>query len=419
MDRYKIKPKTKYKRIIFAIIILAIFIALSIILVKQFKIYRQTPEISLIGENEIKINIGDTYNDEGAKASLDGNEINVEKIGDVDTSKSGEYDIKYIAKNSKGMNKVTVIRKVIVVDNIKPEIKLNGDSDITININEEYKELGATATDNIDGDISNNIEENGSVDTSKAGKYILTYSVIDSSENVATITRNVFVKDKKTSSSNITSLPVLMYHFFYDKNKGKAKDNNWMEISDFEAQMKYLSDNDFYFPSWQEVEDFIDGKITLPEKSVVITIDDGDPSFFELAIPIIEKYNVKATSFVVTAWYIDNVNSHKSDNIIYESHSDNMHEGGSNGKGVMLSWSENKILEDVKTSSEKLNGADIFCYPFGQYNDLDKKVLKEAGYKLSFTTQGGRVKKGSDKYALPRVRMSKDMSLESFKKSVN
>lgn len=203
-----------------------------------------------------------------------------------------------------------------------------------------------------------------------------------------------------------------MYHFFYDKNVSSGKDNNYMEISDFENQIKYLTDNNFYFPTWQEVEDYIDGKISLPDKSVVITVDDGDDSFFELAVPIIQKYNAKATSFVITSWYGYRANN-KQVNISYQSHSDCMHEGA-NGKGVMLSWSYDKILEDVKQSSQTLGGSTVFCYPFGHYNDLDKKVLKDAGYRLAFTTEGGRVYKGSDKFALPRVRMSKGVSLSTF-----
>lgn len=213
-------------------------------------------------------------------------------------------------------------------------------------------------------------------------------------------------------------LPVLMYHFFYDKNQGSGQDNNWMEISDFEAQMKYLSDNNFYFPTWEEVEKYIDGKIELPEKSVVITVDDGDDSFFDLAVPVIQKYNAKATSFVITSWYGYRAGN-KQPNISYQSHSDCMHEGASNGKGVMLSWSYDKIMADVKQSSQTLGGATVFCYPFGQYNELDKKVLKDAGYGLAFTTEGGRVYKGSDKYALPRVRMSRGVSINSFASMVN
>lgn len=214
-----------------------------------------------------------------------------------------------------------------------------------------------------------------------------------------------------------SGLPVLMYHFFYDKNEREPQDGNWIEINDFEAQMKYLSENDFYFPTWEEVENYIDGKTELPEKSVVITVDDGDPSFFELGVPIIQKYNVQATSFVVAYWYGD-VAENKEKNISYQSHSYDMHKGGSNGKGVMLSWSYEKMVEDLKTSQEVLGGATIFCYPFGQYNELDIKALKDTGFKLAFTTQGGRVKKGASKYELPRVRISGNTGLEAFKKKV-
>ena len=208
-------------------------------------------------------------------------------------------------------------------------------------------------------------------------------------------------------------LPVLMYHFFYDKNKTEGKDENWIEISDFEEQMKYLADNNFYFPTWKEVENYIDGKTELPEKSVVVTVDDGDPSFFELAVPIIQKYNIQATSFVIAYWYGDRAEN-KEKNISYQSHSYDMHKGGSNGKGVMLSWEYDKIIEDLKLSQETLGDANIFCYPFGQYNELDVKALKDTGFKLAFTTQGGRVKKGASKFELPRVRVSKSTSIKAF-----
>lgn len=226
--------------------------------------------------------------------------------------------------------------------------------------------------------------------------------------------------EQKLQSGELLSeegLPVLMYHFFYDKSKDSGKDGNWIEISDFEEQMKYLSENDFYFPTWEQVENYIDGTQELPEKSVVITVDDGDPSFFELAVPIIQKYKIPTTSFVITYWYGNRAND-KQEYVSYQSHSYDMHKAGKNGKGVMLSWDYDKIKDDVLLSRDVLGGADIFCYPFGQYNDLGIKVLKENGYKLAFTTKGGRVKEQSSKYELPRVRISGNTSISEFKKKV-
>ena len=244
--------------------------------------------------------------------------------------------------------------------------------------------------------------------------------VLSENENTSIENKENSELEQKLQSGKTLSesgLPVLMYHFFYDKSKETDKDGNWIEISNFEEQMKYLAENDFYFPTWEQVENYIDGKQELPEKSVVITVDDGDPSFFELAVPIIQKYKIPTTSFVITYWYGNRAND-KQDYVSYQSHSYDMHKAGSNGKGVMLSWDYDKIKDDILLSRDVLGGANIFCYPFGQYNDLDIKVLKENGYRLAFTTKGGKVKKGSSKYELPRVRISGNTGIEEFKKKV-
>lgn len=326
-------------------------------------------------------------------------------------------------------------------DEIAPIITLNGEKEITVNLNDTYKDDGCKAEDNIDGDITSKVTITGEVDTKKEGEYTITYTVEDSSNNKTEETRKVIVKKQETtavsskttndskpvtvSTTNKTTtskrgLPVLMYHFFYDAKKGeKGPDNNWMEVSAFEQQMKYLSDNNFYFPSWQEVEDYIDGKKTLPEKSVVVTIDDGDQTYIKYAIPIIEKYNVKATSFVVTSWNGDYLpKQYRSSHMDFQSHSHDMHRAGANGKGRFVNLSYKEALEDVTKSKNMIGNCTVFCYPFGHYNDTAIKTLKDAGYRLAFTTKGGRVYKGSKKFELPRVRMSKGISLNSFKEAV-
>ncbi len=288
-------------------------------------------------------------------------------------------------------------------DKIAPTIKLNGNNVVNINIGDTYKDEGCTAQDNYDGDITNKVKITGKVDTTKEGTYNISYVVEDSSGNVAGISRKVIVNKEKvtelrntsiskgnTSNDSKKGLPVLMYHFFYDVKKGeKGADSNWMEVSAFEEQMKYLSENNYYFPTWNEVEAYIDGTITLPEKSVVITIDDGDESFIKYAIPIIEKYNVKATSFVVTSWNGDWLpKAYKSNHLDFQSHSHDMHRSGNNGKGRFVNLSYKVALEDVTKSKNIIGDCTIFCYPFGHYNNNAMKVLKDAGYKLAFTTVG-------------------------------
>ena len=296
------------------------------------------------------------------------------------------------------------------VDVTAPEITIN--NNVRIIVGDSYIE-DVKAIDDIDGDITDKVQITGEINTSTIGSYTLNYSIADSSGNEATAKKEIIVCNELKNG-----LPVLMYHFFYDENERTGPDNNWIEVKRFEEHIKYLSDENFYFPTWTEVEDYIDGKIKLPEKSVVITVDDGDDSFFDLAVPIIQKYNAQATSFLITAWYGDRAKC-KEKNVYYESHSDDMHEPGSDGKGRIMTWSYDQICADLKTSSRKLGGSTIFCYPFGHYNANSIQALKDTGYKLAFTIQGGRVFKGSSKYELPRVRISSTTTLSQFKSLVN
>lgn len=219
------------------------------------------------------------------------------------------------------------------------------------------------------------------------------------------------------------SLAVLMYHYFFDKSKGETgKNANWMEISKFEEQLKYLKENDYYYPTWQEVADFADGKIDLPKKSVVITMDDGHKSVYNLAIPLLDKYDIPATAFIITKNFdSNNIEKYKNSTIDFESHTNNMHRaGGTIGHGgIFPALSLEEGVADLKESIQKLGGnAGALAYPYGDCTDRTKQAAKQAGFKVAFTTVNKKVKPGMNKYELPRVRMYKDITLKGFKNSI-
>ena len=84
-------------------------------------------------------------------------------------------------------------------DKEAPVITLKGNSTVTIKVGATYKDAGATATDNKDGDLTSKIVTTGKVDTSKAGKYTITYTVEDAAKNKATKTRTVIVESESGS----------------------------------------------------------------------------------------------------------------------------------------------------------------------------------------------------------------------------
>lgn len=408
----KTQKKLNKKAILLLLIIIAIFIMLF---------SSKSPKISIIGDSNVTIELNSNYTDSGAKAKYGSKDIssNIETdMGNFSSNKVGSYTITYTIKKKKKI--ATATRTIYVVDSIAPELKLNGNSEINIAKDSNYQELGCIATDNYDGNITTKISIDKNVDASKIGSYTVTYTVKDSSNNEAKATRTVNVVEK--GSKNISTekskgLPVLMYHFFYDKDSPPKKlDANYMEIHDFEDQLKYLTENNYYFPTWEEVKKYIDGTSCLPEHSIVLTADDGDATFFDLAIPIVEKYNVKITSFLITSWIDDQnkLKNYDSNKIIFESHSHDMHRAGTDGKGRILTLSYDEACKDVKTSQSFIGNATVFCYPFGHYNDACYKILKDSGYTLAFTTKYGRARPGDNCYALSRIRMSKGDSLKSF-----
>ncbi|MEA2029247.1 MAG: DUF5011 domain-containing protein [Campylobacterota bacterium] len=85
-------------------------------------------------------------------------------------------------------------------DTTAPVITLNGSSSLTMSRGSTYTELGATATDDFDGNLSVNIS--GEVDRYSSGTYTLTYSAIDSSGNEANVTRSVRVYTPYSESSH-------------------------------------------------------------------------------------------------------------------------------------------------------------------------------------------------------------------------
>ncbi len=112
--------------------------------------------------------------------------------GEVDTSRAGSYELIYkLMDNAKVLS--TVTKNLIVKVNQFPEIILYGDKKLDVYLGEAYEEPGFEAKDPEDGEISDRVEVEGFVDTSKEGIYTLVYKVSDSFANVTEDSREVRV----------------------------------------------------------------------------------------------------------------------------------------------------------------------------------------------------------------------------------
>jgi peptidoglycan/xylan/chitin deacetylase (PgdA/CDA1 family) len=212
-----------------------------------------------------------------------------------------------------------------------------------------------------------------------------------------------------------------MYHYVYDEEDPPADVNrrygNYIGVRTLEEELNYLNENNYYFPTWEELRDYIDGKLLLPENSIILTFDDGETSFLKNGIPVLERNKVPATCFMITHNTGEKkIQKYPSDYVIYQSHSHDMHTGGGYiGKGgIITALSEEKILEDLKISTKICGSSDAFAYPYGDYNEASRDAVEKAGFLCAVTTVPGKVYPGDDPYLLKRARMVQGQSLQSF-----
>jgi hypothetical protein len=156
----------------------------------------EDPIITVTGENPDTVSQGAVYSDPGATARDNGNNIGpvIASPTNLDTSNAGPATITYTIEDAEG-NFATATRTVNILDTEAPVISLRGANPLEINQGVTFIDPGFTASDNVDGDVINDVIVSGNVNTAIPDIYTRTYTVTDSSSNPFTITRQVIVND--------------------------------------------------------------------------------------------------------------------------------------------------------------------------------------------------------------------------------
>lgn len=228
-------------------------------------------------------------------------------------------------------------------------------------------------------------------------------------------------------------VPVLCYHNVVSKEE---QDNNpdsklWnISVDNFEEEMKYLYDNNYKTLTMEEFYKWKKGEIDVPFKSVLITFDDGFLSNYYYAFPILKKYNINASVFVIGKCIVNsdedtdewngNVITYMSRDILekceeeypnvkFYSHTYFLHNKGDINKPY------NDIYNDFEEFDENIKKTDILAYPYGDNNDNIKKVLKNKKYRMAFTfADNKKATRKDDDYAINRINVSTDKPLYKF-----
>lgn len=207
---------------------------------------------------------------------------------------------------------------------------------------------------------------------------------------------------------------ILTYHNVVDVIEGDLETTVDISVEKFEKQIKWLHKHGFKTLTMDELYEWKVNNKKIPRKSIVITFDDGWKSYYTKAIPILEKYNMKSSVFVVWKYTknstdtfediymnlndINNIiNNHKNTQIL--SHSFDLHD-----KENAESNNYELYNEDIKKVNKIQSGIKYYAFPFGYNNEMYIKALKDNNYKLSFTFGPyDFVTKNSNNYQIPRI----------------
>lgn len=335
------------KKKILIIVFLIFIIILTFLLCAQ---------IRLKGKTVITLNYDEVYEEPGYSSLF-----KVKVTNNIKNNKVGKYKVTYknflFKKN----------RTVEIVDEVKPVITLIDDN-VTILLNEEYKEPGYKAQDEYDGDLTDKVEIISGLKNNQVGTYKITYKVTDSSKNTTKISRvvnvvNTLYKDEYESiDNNMTG--------WYTSNRQDGSRPR-------ESEIKKYKDQNVYFLG--------------PDKKVIyLTFDEGgNITYVKEIVDILNKHNIDATFFFSRNYISNNPDLMKK--IINSGHSIGNHTVNHLSMPSLATkdkfdsyYSELKETEIAFMQATGKPMEKLFRYPMGEYSNRTMNIMKSMGYKSIF-----------------------------------
>lgn len=216
------------------------------------------------------------------------------------------------------------------------------------------------------------------------------------------------------------SITILTYHAIEPENSERLHEGGVfynVTPETFRKQMCYLKENGYNVLT---IEDFIKSETDheLPDKSILITFDDGHISHYETVLPILKEFGFTAVFFLV----VNDIG--KRYRINWEQAKSLKELGmdiGSHGMNhrVLKGSSYFKLISELKSSKIILEDTLrmnilAFSIPRGIYSKKISTVARGAGYMLVFTSYTGNASIDSDPYCIKRIVMLKNYSMKNF-----
>jgi peptidoglycan/xylan/chitin deacetylase (PgdA/CDA1 family) len=216
---------------------------------------------------------------------------------------------------------------------------------------------------------------------------------------------------KEKLSLTVFRVPILMYHYVeYVKDK-KDTIRQSLDITPytFEQQVKTLQNAGFTFMTARELGEVIDGKMELPKSPILLTFDDGHWDFDTVVLPILKKYNVKATAYII-AGFIGRSDFMSKEELVDVINSKLVDVGAHTVHHVSLKRRPSSLLNyEIGQSKSVLENTYhlsvvSFAYPGGAFDQKAIDAVKDAGFTTAVSTIPGIIQSSENRFFLYRLR---------------
>lgn len=214
-------------------------------------------------------------------------------------------------------------------------------------------------------------------------------------------------------------VPVLLYHQLLTcaENTGFVGNGSVISVEEFSQQMAWLHDNGFQSVSCRQLLGYLYDREALPDKSVLITFDDGYAGVARYAAPLLKQYGYTAVVFVSLGllqaqpepWDPDRLQmldrqtmSAFADVFEYYSHSASFHQLDGNGEPLMLSQDVDSLRTDTEANKVICDGPELYAYPYGRFSPQMPEILSGCGVRAAFTVRQGYASRETSPWQIGR-----------------
>jgi peptidoglycan/xylan/chitin deacetylase (PgdA/CDA1 family) len=215
-------------------------------------------------------------------------------------------------------------------------------------------------------------------------------------------------------------VPVLMYHYVDAEPPpaGLYADGLTVRTPDFTQEVEYLADHGYHTVTLADAYLAMGGLRELPEKPVALTFDDGGLDNYVVAFPILMKYHLTATFFVITSavgragqmsWA--QLREMAAAGMSIQSHTVSHPD--------LPSASDSRLRSECVDSREAIQqalGGPVYAlaYPAGSYDERVIEAAKAAGYVMGISTSKGRGLSPTAPFEITRRRIQAFLPLANF-----